>query len=612
MQRIVHPRQARSAGTRRGAHAQCRGATQDPSGTAEARWSSLRSQRSAPSVKQFAQVAVATLLVAGAPIAIVWCLRASGTVSSAVLCVLLGMGLSLCASQLGCVLWKKWPGSEDLLFNELMIWGYLHRLRTQRRLASALDMLGPTSGEQRHDVDGLSIKERAKLLGRLVAGIETRDPYLHGHSRRVARHAWMIARRMGLPRAEIARIRTAAAIHDVGKIKIPKAILHKAGPLTDAEYEVIKQHPGDGALMVGALGDPELTSMVKHHHERLDGTGYPDRLSGEEIPLGARIIAVADTFDAIASERPYRNASPHKRAIDTLKDEAGTRLDPAVVRAFRGHYAGRRPLAFWTFLAGLPERAVSWFGGSVASVASTAKVVAVAALVGGAALTSSTLGVPLAKDHLTKSPSGPAIGPPAQIADSVSVRASVVPSAAVTGRSRPSSGVRHSAVTWAVRNVAPAGGATPAQPSALRTAAVRPSQGAGSGEREVVVTVRSEGPEGRTETAPDEGNARSPSKGRTEAAPDEGGTGSPSKGKSDEAPAKSEETQAKDEAPATSEESAGKGPGEAAPGKTEEAQAKSEETKGKVKEVVNEVVKEVHGKVEEVVGKTTEVIGKLK
>jgi HD domain len=610
MPRIVQPRQPRRAGAGRGARARCRGAAHDQSGTAHARRPIPSSQRSAPSAKQFAQVAVATLLVAGAPIAIVWWLRVSGTVSSAVLCVLLGMGLSLCASQLGCVLWKKWPGSEDLLFSELMVWGYLHRLRAQHRLASALDMLGSTSEEQRRDVDGLSTKERAKLLGRLVVGIETRDPYLHGHSRRVARHAWMIARRMGLPRAEIARIRTAAAIHDVGKIEIPKAILHKAGRLTDAEYEVIKQHPGYGALMAAALGDPELTSMVEHHHERLDGTGYPDGLSGEEIPLGARIIAVADTFDAIVSERPYRHASPHKRAIDTLKDEAGTRLDPTVVRAFRGHYAGRRPLAFWTFLAGLPERAVSWFGGGVANVASTAKVVAVAALVGGAALTSSTLGVPAAKDHPTKTLSGAAIGPQAQIAGSAvqaaSRQASVVPSAAVTGRRRHSSGVRHPAVTWAVRDVAPAGGVTLAQRSAPRTAAAPPSQGAGSGGREVMVTVRSEGPEGRTEAAPEEGD-----------------TGSPSRGKSETPPAKSEEAQTKSEVPAKSEESTGKGTGEAAPGKTEEAPAKteeapakSEEAQGKVKEAVNEVVKEVvkevHDKVEEVAGTTKEVLGKLK
>ena len=559
MPRIVRPRQARSAGT----SARGRGAAQDPRGTAEARWPILSGRRLAPSVKQFAQVAVATLLVAGAPIVIVWCLRASGTVPSAVLCVLLGMGLSLCASQVGCVLWKKWPGSEDLLFSELMIWGYLHRLRAQRRLASALDMLGPVSEEQRRDVDGLSTKERAKLLERLVAEIETRDPYLHGHSRRVARHAWMIARRMGLPRAEIARIRTAAAIHDVGKIEIPKAILHKAGPLSDVEYEVIKQHPGCGALMAAVLGDPELTSMVAHHHERLDGTGYPDGLSGEMIPLGARIIAVADTFDAIASERPYRHASPHKRAIDTLKDEAGTRLDPAVVRAFRGHYAGRRPLAFWTFLAGLPERVVSWFGGSAASVASTAKVVAVAALVGGAAITSSTLGVPVAKDHPTRSPSGSAIGPRAQIA---SVKASAVPSAAVTGRSRHSSGVRHSAVSWAVHDVAPAGGATPMRPLAPRTAAARPSQGAGSAGREVAVTIRSEGPAGGTEGAPEEGD-----------------TGSPSKGKSEAAPVKSEEAPAKAKLPPTPKKAPAKAQAKQLPAKPKKLSQKAKKRKVKSK-----------------------------
>jgi hypothetical protein len=553
---------------------------------------------------QFAQVTVATVLVAGAPVAIVWWLRASGAVSSALLCILLGMGLSLCASQLGCVLWKTRPGSEDLLFSELMIWGYLHRLRTQRRLASALNLLGPLSEARRREVDGLSNKERAKLLERLVAGIELRDPYLHGHSRRVARHAWMIARRMGLPRAEVARIRTAAAIHDVGKIRTPQVILCKAGPLTDEEYEVIRRHPGDGALMAATLRDPQLTAMVEHHHERLDGTGYPDGLSEEEIPLGARIIAVADTFDAITSERPYRPASPHKKAIDILRDEAGTRLDPAVVRAFRGHYAGRRPLALWTFLAGLPERVVSWLGGSAASVASTAKVAAVAALVGGAAMTSSIIGLPVAKDHPAKAPAGSTIGPRARIADLASAQASVLPSAAVTERSRRSGGVRHAAVIRAVRDRAPAGGGAPAQPSVPRTVAAHPSQGAGPGGREGAVAGKSEGPERKTEAALGNGN-----------------TQSPSKGTSGDAPPKSEEARAKSEVPAKSEESAGKSTGEAAPGKTEEVhskteevQAKSEETQGKAKEVVKEVVKEavkeVQNKVGEVVGTTTEVVGK--
>lgn len=235
-----------------------------------------------------------------------------------------------------------------------------------------------------------------------MAGMETRDPYLHNHSRRVARHAWMIAGRMGLPRDELARIRTAAAIHDVGKISTPKAILQKPSPLTAEEYAVIKCHPADGAEMAAVLGDGELTSMVRHHHERLDGSGYPDGLSAERIPLGARIIAVADTFDAITSARPYRPASPHKKAMDILRAEAGTKLDPGVVRAFCGHYSGRRPIAIWAFVAGLPERALSWLGGSVGSVASAAKMLAVAALVGGTTAATASLAQPAAKRHSTR------------------------------------------------------------------------------------------------------------------------------------------------------------------------------------------------------------------
>jgi hypothetical protein len=545
----------------------------------------LRRQHLASSLKQLAQVTVATGLVAGAPIAVVFWLRASGTVSSAVLCVLLGMGLSMCASQLGCVLWEKLPGSEDLLFSELMIWGYLGRLRTQRRLTSALATLGPTSEERRREADGLSTSERAKLLERLVAGIETRDPYLHGHSRRVARHAWMIARRMGLPRAEVARIRTAAAIHDVGKVETPKAILHKPGRLTDEEYEVIKRHPGDGAWMADALRDSELTSMVRHHHERLDGTGYPDSLSGEEIPLGARIIAVADTFDAITSERAYRPASPHKRAIDILREEAGTRLDPAVVRAFCGHYAGRRPLALWAFVAGLPERVVSWLGGSVASFASAAKVVAVTALVGGAAVTSSTLGLPVAKHGPGKVPSGSTIVSQARLAGASALKASVLPSAAAP-RSRHASPVRHTAGTRA-RHGVPSGGATAAQPSASGAAPVRSSQGAGGGGGDGVAR-ESESPKGKPEEAPGRGRSEGPSKGESEAPV-----------KSEEAPGKAKEVVK--EAPAKVEEGAGKVKGEEAP-------VKSEEALGKVKEVV----KEAPAKVEEVAGKAKEVLGKLK
>jgi hypothetical protein len=537
----------------------------------------LRRHYLVPALKQFARVTVATGLVAGAPMAVVFWLRSSGMVSSTVLCVLVGVGLSMCASQLGCVLWEKLPGSEDLLFSELMIWGYLVRLRTQRRLASAVATLGPMSEAGRGEVDGLSIGERAKLLERLVAGIETRDPYLHGHSRRVARHAWMIARRMGLSRVEVARIRTAAAIHDVGKVETPMAILHKPGRLTDEEYEVIKRHPGDGAQMAHALRDPELTSMVRHHHERLDGSGYPDGLSGEAIPLGARIIAVADTFDAITSKRAYRPASPHKRAIDILREEAGTTLDPTVVRAFCGHYAGRRPLALWAFLAGLPERIVSWLGGSAASVASAAKVVAVTALVGGAAVASSTLGLAVAKRHPTKTPMLP---PRTHLASSASLKASVPLGVAATPGSGHAGRARHIAVTRAVGHAAPSSTAPAAQAS-LPGTAPRPSQNGG-------VVQESENPNGG------------------------GGSEGPRKGEG-EAPVKSEEALGKakevvKEAPGKVEEVAGTGKGEEAPVKSGEVVGKSEEAQSKVEEVA----KEAPGKVEEAAGQAKEALGKSK
>ena len=189
---------------------------------------------------------------------------------------------------------------------------------------------------------------RAQLLAELAAELEARDPYTHGHSRRVARHAVIIAIRLGLAEHRVATIRAAAALHDVGKINTPRAVLHKPGRLTDTELALIELHPVDGAEIVSTLGDPELTAMVRHHHERLDGTGYPDGLTGDEIPLGARIIAVADTFDAITSTRPYRPARTHEAAIEILEEESGNRLDPGGVSALEAYYAESPMRPLWT------------------------------------------------------------------------------------------------------------------------------------------------------------------------------------------------------------------------------------------------------------------------
>ena len=308
----------------------------------------------------------------------------------------LAIGLSLGASYVGSAFWETRTSSGDLLFGELMVWGFIRRWRNDRRLASALQLLGPMNEAQQRVTDGLSAEAQAKALEQLGAAVEATDPYTHGHSRRVARNSWLIATRMGLGREEVARIRTAAAVHDVGKLETPTSVLRKRGPLTHEEFEVIKRHPVDGARMAAVLGDAELTSIVRHHHERLDGTGYPSGLSGEAIPLGARIIAVADTFDAITSARPYRPARSHKKAIDILKFEAGVRLDPSVVRAFCGLYSGRRVLALWASMTSLPAQVFSWIGGGVAGVATAAQVAAVAAV---AAVGTATIARPATQPH---------------------------------------------------------------------------------------------------------------------------------------------------------------------------------------------------------------------
>ncbi|MEJ7714192.1 MAG: HD domain-containing phosphohydrolase [Thermoleophilaceae bacterium] len=335
-------------------------------------------------------VLVATFLVVGVPMLLVFWLRKSGVVTSVWATTAIGVAVSLLASYAGGAFWKKRTDSRDMLFSDLMLWGWVQRWRSERRLSAAADLLGLTTGRPQAISGGrLTNEQKAGLLTQLTSGLEARDPYTHGHSRRVARHASNIAKRMGLPRDEVAKIRAAGAMHDVGKVETPITVLHKEGKLTDDEYAIIKRHPVDGATMVSTLRDDELTAMVRHHHERLDGTGYPDRLAGEAIPIGARILAVADTFDAITSTRPYRHAHAHSKALDILAADAGTQLDPDAVRAFCSCYSGRRPLAYWTVLANARPRLASWLGSGLApakaaTMANVMVAAATVAAVGGA------------------------------------------------------------------------------------------------------------------------------------------------------------------------------------------------------------------------------------
>jgi len=169
----------------------------------------------------------------------------------------------------------------------------------------------------------------------LAAAIDAKDPYTRGHSERVARYAIGIGKNLQLPEAEMRNLRISALLHDVGKIGIDDRILRKPGALSEEEFEVMKQHPAKGAaIMSGVAQLIDIIPGMKYHHEKWSGGGYPDGLEGEQIPIQARIVAIADTFDAMTTNRPYQKAMELAYVVEKIKSFAGTRFDPRVVEAF--------------------------------------------------------------------------------------------------------------------------------------------------------------------------------------------------------------------------------------------------------------------------------------
>ena len=180
----------------------------------------------------------------------------------------------------------------------------------------------------------------------LAAAIDARDNYTMQHSEEVVGLACEVARRLRLPPSEVSKIRDGATLHDVGKVAIPNEILYKPGPLEEAEWEIMRGHPVIGERIL--LNTPELTpiaALVRHEHERWDGAGYPDGLSGEAIPVGSRIIFACDAYSAMITERPYREPRSHQEALAELERGAGSQFDPSVVDALLHVLALRDPLA---------------------------------------------------------------------------------------------------------------------------------------------------------------------------------------------------------------------------------------------------------------------------
>jgi diguanylate cyclase (GGDEF)-like protein len=203
-----------------------------------------------------------------------------------------------------------------------------NRARTYQA-ASALEL-----SQLQQLAEGPDRAARYRAAASLAKAVDARDVYTGSHSERVGELSARIARRLGIDEPQIELTRLAGSLHDLGKLAIPEEILRKPGALNESERLVLQRHPQIGYRMLESLGVEPIADWVLHDHERWDGSGYPDRLRGEQIPLGARIIFVADAFDAMTSERVYRKPLSDRDAVAELERCAGTQFDPAVVDAF--------------------------------------------------------------------------------------------------------------------------------------------------------------------------------------------------------------------------------------------------------------------------------------
>ena len=231
-----------------------------------------------------------------------------------------GVLISVMASQI----WDRRSGGAEISFSELMIWSWYRVQKAERRVERGLREAQTADTYERH----------LEILYDLSGALESKDPYTRGHSKRVERYSFLIAGQLGMTVEDVFTLKMSAALHDVGKIEIPNMVLHKPGRLTDEEWALVKEHPATGAEMVGAIGDQQIVDTVRHHHEAWGGGGYPDGIAGTDIPLFARIIAVADSYDAIRSNRSYRPGASRDEAVSIIGAESGHQFDPEVVDAF--------------------------------------------------------------------------------------------------------------------------------------------------------------------------------------------------------------------------------------------------------------------------------------
>ena len=202
-----------------------------------------------------------------------------------------------------------------------------------RELSAAFNQMAAALLESRKELEGYFYR----VVQSLVRMLEAKDKYTQGHSERVGVYAQQIALKMGLPAGQADMLRKAGELHDIGKLAVHEQILNKKDKLTEEEWEIIRRHPVIGAEALKPLCFNEVVmASIRSHHERYDGTGYPQKLKGDDISLFAQIIAVADAYDAMTTTRPYRKAMDRESAIDEIRKHSGTQFHPTVVEAFIG------------------------------------------------------------------------------------------------------------------------------------------------------------------------------------------------------------------------------------------------------------------------------------
>jgi putative nucleotidyltransferase with HDIG domain len=227
------------------------------------------------------------------------------------------------ARELAALHWRRHRNRETLQQLNLA-----HRLFT--RLEARRDLSDVSA--RLHDLETMFLS----IVSMWGQSIESADHYTQGHCERVADRACALASAVGFDDGTLLWFRMGALLHDVGKIVVPPEILNKPGPLTPEERAVMERHPDAGVDLINDLEFPwDVRPMVRHHHEAWDGSGYPAHLAGEEIPLSARILCVADVYDALATDRPYRKAFPHEKTMQIMQGDAGHIFDPALFSVFR-------------------------------------------------------------------------------------------------------------------------------------------------------------------------------------------------------------------------------------------------------------------------------------